>query len=76
METSLLLLFCYGQCRDTPDRRQLARYGLVIGDVRAVIASALGAQTVTTTVEGASVTTLACANHRSVHNSIFLAFHF
>jgi Cu(I)/Ag(I) efflux system membrane protein CusA/SilA len=35
-----------------PDRTQLARYGLMIGDVQQVIASALGAETVTTTVEG------------------------
>ena len=35
-----------------PDRPQLARYGLMIGDVQQVIASAIGAETVTTTVEG------------------------
>ena len=35
-----------------PDRRELARYGLMVGDVQAVIASGLGAETVTTTVEG------------------------
>jgi len=35
-----------------PDRRQLARHGLTIGDVQDVIAMALGAETVTTTVEG------------------------
>ncbi|MCK9907996.1 CusA/CzcA family heavy metal efflux RND transporter [Microbacteriaceae bacterium K1510] len=35
-----------------PDRDVLGRYGLAIGDVQAVIASALGAETVTTTVEG------------------------
>ncbi len=35
-----------------PDRTQLARYGLMIGDLQAVIASGLGAETVTTTVEG------------------------
>ncbi|ABA06378.1 heavy metal efflux pump CzcA [Nitrobacter winogradskyi Nb-255] len=35
-----------------PDRDALGRYGLAIGDVQAVIASALGAETVTTTVEG------------------------
>ncbi|MCZ7661112.1 MAG: efflux RND transporter permease subunit [Xanthobacteraceae bacterium] len=35
-----------------PDRAQLARYGLTIGDVQGMIASALGAETVTTTVEG------------------------
>ncbi len=35
-----------------PDRDALGRYGLAIGDVQRVISSALGAQTVTTTVEG------------------------
>jgi Cu(I)/Ag(I) efflux system membrane protein CusA/SilA len=35
-----------------PDRAQLARYGLMIQDVQDVIASGLGAETVTTTVEG------------------------
>jgi Cu(I)/Ag(I) efflux system membrane protein CusA/SilA len=35
-----------------PDRAQLARYGLMVGDVQAVIASGLGAEVVTTTVEG------------------------
>lgn len=35
-----------------PDRAQLARYGLAVGDVQDVIAMALGAEPVTTTVEG------------------------
>jgi Cu(I)/Ag(I) efflux system membrane protein CusA/SilA len=35
-----------------PDREALGRYGLTIGDVQNVIATALGGQTVTTTVEG------------------------
>jgi copper/silver efflux system protein len=35
-----------------PDREQLARYGLMIGDLQQVIATAIGAETVTTTVEG------------------------
>ncbi|MFM7084540.1 MAG: efflux RND transporter permease subunit, partial [Hyphomicrobium sp.] len=35
-----------------PDRKQLARYGISIGDFQQVIASAVGAETVTTTVEG------------------------
>jgi Cu(I)/Ag(I) efflux system membrane protein CusA/SilA len=35
-----------------PDRAQLARYGLMLGDVQGVIAIALGAEPVTTTVEG------------------------
>jgi Cu(I)/Ag(I) efflux system membrane protein CusA/SilA len=36
----------------TPDRDALARYGLMVQDVQDVIATALGGQTVTTTVEG------------------------
>jgi len=36
----------------TPDRSQLARYGLMVGDVQQVIASALGAEPITTAVEG------------------------
>ncbi|HYD63284.1 MAG TPA: efflux RND transporter permease subunit [Noviherbaspirillum sp.] len=35
-----------------PDRTQLARYGLTIGEVQDVIATALGAEMATTTVEG------------------------
>ncbi|HMN38828.1 MAG TPA: CusA/CzcA family heavy metal efflux RND transporter [Hyphomicrobium sp.] len=35
-----------------PDRRELARYALSLADVQEVVASAIGAQTVTTTVEG------------------------
>jgi Cu(I)/Ag(I) efflux system membrane protein CusA/SilA len=35
-----------------PDRAQLARYGLAIGDLQEVIGTALGAEMVTTTVEG------------------------
>ncbi|MGE3528871.1 MAG: efflux RND transporter permease subunit, partial [Methyloceanibacter sp.] len=35
-----------------PDRAQLARYGLMVGDAQSVIAMALGAEPVTTTVEG------------------------
>ncbi|MBL8883030.1 MAG: efflux RND transporter permease subunit [Hyphomicrobium sp.] len=35
-----------------PDRSQLARYGLSLADVQEVVASAIGAETVTTTVEG------------------------
>ena len=35
-----------------PDRTALARYGLMVGDVQNVIASAVGAETITTTVEG------------------------
>ena len=36
----------------TPDREQIARYGLSIQDVQDTIATAIGAQPVTTTVEG------------------------
>ena len=35
-----------------PDREQIARYGLTIGEVQDVIGSALGGEMVTTTVEG------------------------
>jgi len=35
-----------------PNRKQLARYGLSVGDFQDVIATALGGETVTTTVEG------------------------
>ncbi|MBK8744630.1 efflux RND transporter permease subunit [Propionivibrio sp.] len=35
-----------------PDREQLARYGLAVGDLQNVIGSALGGEMVTTTVEG------------------------
>jgi Cu(I)/Ag(I) efflux system membrane protein CusA/SilA len=35
-----------------PDRTQLSRYGLTVGDVQQVVASGLGAEIVTTTVEG------------------------
>ena len=35
-----------------PDRDALARYGLMVGDVQDVVAMALGAEPITTTVEG------------------------
>jgi len=35
-----------------PDRAQLARYGLAVGDLQEVIGTALGGEMVTTTVEG------------------------
>jgi Cu(I)/Ag(I) efflux system membrane protein CusA/SilA len=35
-----------------PDRAQLARFGLTVGDLQEVILTALGGETVTTTVEG------------------------
>ncbi|MGH1419428.1 MAG: efflux RND transporter permease subunit [Hyphomicrobiaceae bacterium] len=36
----------------TPDRDELARYGLMVGDVQDVISTAIGAETITTAVEG------------------------
>jgi Cu(I)/Ag(I) efflux system membrane protein CusA/SilA len=36
----------------TPDRAQIARYGLSMADVMSTIADAIGAKTITTTVEG------------------------
>ena len=36
----------------TPDRAALARYGIMVQDVQDVVATAMGGQTVTTTVEG------------------------
>jgi copper/silver efflux system protein len=36
----------------TPDRPALARYGLTVGDLQETIATALGGETVTTTIEG------------------------
>lgn len=36
----------------TPDREALARYGIMVQDVQDVVATAMGGQTVTTTVEG------------------------
>ncbi len=36
----------------TPDRAAMARHGLMLGDVQDVIATALGAETVTTVIEG------------------------
>jgi Cu(I)/Ag(I) efflux system membrane protein CusA/SilA len=36
----------------SPDRMQLARYGLAVGDLQEVVGTALGGEMVTTTVEG------------------------
>ena len=45
----------------TPDREALGRYGLMVGDVQDVVASALGGQSVTNTVEGRERYTVTCA---------------
>ena len=52
-----------------PDRAQLARYGLMVGDVQNVIAMAIGAQPVTTTVEGRERYTVAIRYPRDYRNS-------
>jgi Cu(I)/Ag(I) efflux system membrane protein CusA/SilA len=51
-----------------PDRPQLARYGLMVGDVQGIIATALGAQPVTTTVEGRERYTVAVRYPRDYRN--------
>lgn len=56
-----------------PDRNQLARYGLTIGDVQSMISTALGAEPVTTTVEGRERYTVSIRyprNYRSDPQSI------
>jgi Cu(I)/Ag(I) efflux system membrane protein CusA/SilA len=52
-----------------PDRTQLARYGLVVGDVQSVIASALGAEAITTTVEGTERYNVALRYPRDYRNN-------
>jgi copper/silver efflux system protein len=52
----------------TPDRAQLARYGLMVGDVQQVIASALGAEPVTTVVEGRERYTVSVRYPRDVRS--------
>jgi Cu(I)/Ag(I) efflux system membrane protein CusA/SilA len=52
-----------------PDRVQLARYGLMIGDVQNVIAMALGAEPVTTTVEGRERYTVSIRYPRDYRNN-------
>jgi Cu(I)/Ag(I) efflux system membrane protein CusA/SilA len=52
----------------TPDREQLARYGLMVGDVQAVIASALGAQAITTVVDGRERYTVSVRYPRDVRS--------
>ncbi|MCJ2013561.1 efflux RND transporter permease subunit [Methylobacterium sp. J-076] len=53
----------------TPDREVLGRYGLTVGDVQDVVASALGGQAVTTTVEGRERYTVNVRYPRSVRSS-------
>jgi Cu(I)/Ag(I) efflux system membrane protein CusA/SilA len=52
-----------------PDRAQLARYGLMVGDVQDVIAMALGAEAVTTTVEGRERYTVSIRYPRDYRNN-------
>ncbi|MGE5261672.1 MAG: efflux RND transporter permease subunit, partial [Actinomycetota bacterium] len=52
-----------------PDRAQLARYGLMVGDVQDVIAMALGAEPVTTTVEGRERYTVSIRYPRDYRNN-------
>ncbi len=52
----------------TPNREQLARYGLMVGDVQEVIASALGAEPVTTAVEGRERYTVSVRYPRDVRS--------
>ncbi len=52
----------------TPDRTELARYGLMVGDVQEVIASALGAEPVTTVVEGRERYTVSVRYPRDVRS--------
>ena len=52
----------------TPDREQLARYGLMVGDVQQVIASALGAEAVTTAVEGRERYTVSVRYPRNIRS--------
>ncbi len=51
-----------------PDRDRLARYGLVIADVQNVVASALGAEPITTTVEGRERYTVAIRYPRDLRS--------
>jgi len=52
----------------TPDRKQIARYGLNIEDVQKTIASAIGADPVTTTVEGRERYTVALRYPRDMRS--------
>jgi Cu(I)/Ag(I) efflux system membrane protein CusA/SilA len=51
-----------------PNRDRLARYGLMISDVQDVVATALGAETITTTVEGRERYTVAIRYPRDLRS--------
>jgi Cu(I)/Ag(I) efflux system membrane protein CusA/SilA len=51
-----------------PDRAALARYGLVVGDVQSVVASALGAEPITTVVDGRERYTVSVRYPRNVRS--------
>jgi Cu(I)/Ag(I) efflux system membrane protein CusA/SilA len=51
-----------------PDRLRLARYGLMISDVQEVVAMALGAEPITTTVEGRERYTVAVRYRRDLRS--------
>jgi Cu(I)/Ag(I) efflux system membrane protein CusA/SilA len=51
-----------------PDRERLARYGLMISDVQDVVATALGAEPITTTVEGRERYTVAIRYPRDLRS--------
>jgi copper/silver efflux system protein len=52
----------------TPDRPALARYGLTVGDLQETIATALGGESVTTTVEGRERYTVSVRYLRGLRN--------
>jgi Cu(I)/Ag(I) efflux system membrane protein CusA/SilA len=52
-----------------PDRAQLARYGLTVGDLQDVVSTALGGEMVTTTVEGRARYTVAVRYPRDARAS-------
>jgi copper/silver efflux system protein len=51
-----------------PDRTELARYGLMVGDVQQIVASALGAEPVTTVVDGRERYTVSVRYPRDVRS--------
>src|SRR2546423_3664289 len=51
-----------------PDRERLARYGLMVSDVQDVVATALGAEPITTTVEGRERYTVAIRYPRDLRS--------